>query len=261
MGEILSTDLVSISKTLITAGVELSGVGLKLPPKLPRPMWSDVGERVGQLSSASQWAIGDWWNYGKHTYGDRAELINGSGWNGPSYETCEEYAKICRRYPESSMRIAELSFSHHKVVAWLAIDARQPLLQKALKEKLTVAELKAIARQVGGRGARDTGESETRESAPAGFDAADTPPESFDDVDTGFDAAPDGAQAVDAPEPRDKAEPIDFSTELLSVVTQLEELNRMCAATQMQRAWEASTAMQRRLARLDRLKDFMGCQR
>lgn len=92
--------------------------------------WQEFGEALGKLKSSSQWWIGDWWAYGEHRYGDRKAIVESDDWEGARYETCKNYASVCRVF-ETSLRNDLLSFSHHSIVVSLPEDWRTKLLDWA----------------------------------------------------------------------------------------------------------------------------------
>lgn len=92
--------------------------------------WQEFGEALGKLKSSSQWWIGDWWAYGEHRYGDRKAIVESDDWEGARFETCKNYASVCRAF-ETSLRNDLLSFSHHAIVVSLPEDWRTKLLDWA----------------------------------------------------------------------------------------------------------------------------------
>src|ERR1700730_11775472 len=98
-------------------GAEICATGLKLPDSLDLDQWKAIGIKLCTIDSAMQWAIGDWWAYGHHTYGKRK-----------AYATAKElpyqFGSLMNlgsvaRSVKSSFRNEVLSFSHHVQVAAL----------------------------------------------------------------------------------------------------------------------------------------------
>jgi hypothetical protein len=58
------------------------------------------------------WAIGDWWAFGEHRYGERAAIVKSEEWEGPAFQTCMNAAWVCRRF-ETSSREEVLSYRTH----------------------------------------------------------------------------------------------------------------------------------------------------
>src|SRR4051794_20519265 len=88
-------------------------IGLNLPKNLSFEDWRDIGRQIGRASSRLQWQIGDWWIYGEHRYGERRALIEADIWDGPAFQTCMNWASVCRAFPTSRRREV-LTFGHHE---------------------------------------------------------------------------------------------------------------------------------------------------
>jgi hypothetical protein len=48
---------------------------LRLPEGLSADDWRALGEQLGRAERSVMWWIGDWWAYGEHRYGDRADIV------------------------------------------------------------------------------------------------------------------------------------------------------------------------------------------
>ena len=77
------------------------------------------------------WAIGDWLNYGERRYGETFA----QGVNGYSVQTQMNAKWVSSRY-EFSMRIENLSFTHHQIVAALPIEERKQPARKPIRYTL-----------------------------------------------------------------------------------------------------------------------------
>jgi hypothetical protein len=97
-------------------GCKFTATGLELPADLTEAEWLAAGQALTALHGSWQWALGDWWAYGEHAYGDRKALVESDDWTGPEYQTCKNIAAVCRCF-ERSRRRDRLSFSHHAEVA------------------------------------------------------------------------------------------------------------------------------------------------
>src|SRR4051794_37738054 len=106
----------------------VTAVGLALPDDLPEEAWWKVGLQLNRAASWTNWAMGDWYNFGSHRYGDRKALIESEEWTGPGYQACMDIAMVCRAFSETSRRREDLSFSHHREVTLLPRDAADRLL-------------------------------------------------------------------------------------------------------------------------------------
>ena len=105
-------------------------LGLKIPEGTTFEHWLALGKRLALADSVLAWRIGDWWDHGEHRYGDRISAVHASGWNGPSFGTCRNYATVARAF-KTSRRRDVLSFSHHQEVASLSSEDADRLLDWA----------------------------------------------------------------------------------------------------------------------------------
>jgi hypothetical protein len=111
---------------------DLSLTGLSLPDNLTHAQWVDVGHTLASSNSVLQLAIGDWWVFGSHKYGDRRTVVEVEDWTGPSFEICRNCADVSLALETS--RRSKISFSHHREVAALPLDEADALLAQP-KEK------------------------------------------------------------------------------------------------------------------------------
>lgn len=97
--------------------------GLRLHSDMPFDAWVAIGHRIGELSSASAWWMGDWLVFGEDSFGDRYKTA--VALTSLDYQTLRNYASVARRV-ETSRRRCGLSFQHHAEVAALP-EAEQEL--------------------------------------------------------------------------------------------------------------------------------------
>jgi len=110
------------SNILTVPFCQIHPVGLSLPEDLDCEQWLDVGLALGRVKGVLMWAVGDWWAFGEHRYGERAAIVKGEDWEGPKFQTCMNAASVCRRF-ETSCRQEVVSFGFHQEIA--AIDDDQ----------------------------------------------------------------------------------------------------------------------------------------
>lgn len=122
----------------------LTTVGWKLPTNLDEIDWMKCGKFLARTEAAIQWWVGDWWKYGvEREYGDGAELAERTGMD---LATIQTYAWVCGCY-EISIRIENVSFSHHRLVADLPPRERTRWLQRAARDGLSVSQMRALIQQ------------------------------------------------------------------------------------------------------------------
>lgn len=120
-------------------GAELSPTGLYLPTGLQFEEWKEVGQKLATLEQGIQWALGDWWAYGHHAYGDRADAAKKLPYE---FGSLMNLGRVARKVP-TSLRNEVLSFSHHEAVAKLeSDDQKKSWLERAARAKWPVHKLR-----------------------------------------------------------------------------------------------------------------------
>lgn len=109
------------------------------PSDLSFETWCSIVERLLPASQALQWWAGDLLLYGAHHY--RGALLEVVKLTGLSRDTILDYVRIAR---EVKYRRADVSYSHHRVVATLSPEDQRKWLDKAAEQKLSVKDLKAL---------------------------------------------------------------------------------------------------------------------
>jgi hypothetical protein len=105
--------------------------------------WKAIGVTLATMRGAVQFWIGDWLRFGenKNYVGsdkyDQAEELTGF-----KRGTLKVYASVAKNI-SPLMRINELPFQHHQLVASLAPKEQEGWLEKAVDEKMTVKALRA----------------------------------------------------------------------------------------------------------------------
>ncbi|MCH8151500.1 MAG: hypothetical protein IH830_03900 [Planctomycetes bacterium] len=148
---------------LALAHAAVTAVSLEVDAGITFERWSEVGRRLGQITSGVSWWVADWWAFGERKYGERAALRDDRGRiHGFKYESLMTYGSVARAFPETSNRFEALTFKHHLVVA--ALDDRQAWLKQAEEHGWSSGRLR-IEAQRGQRAAQ-------RKRLAAGVEAA-----------------------------------------------------------------------------------------
>jgi hypothetical protein len=127
---------------------ELTPVGLTLPENLEIEQWQEIGLALGRARGGLMWAVGDWWAFGEHRYGERAAVVKSDDWDGPAFGTCVNAATVCRRF-ETPSRDGVVSFRAHQAIAPIDDDEwRLKILAWAASEKPTFAALNQHIKEV-----------------------------------------------------------------------------------------------------------------
>lgn len=115
----------------VADGVSIRPTGLVIERELSISEWAVLGDRLGVLGKAIQFAIGDWLNYGEIKYGETYSQF--SELTGYKVETLQNIKFVAGRV-EISRRRESLTFAHHAEVAGLVPSEQDYWLDCAEKE-------------------------------------------------------------------------------------------------------------------------------
>lgn len=110
---------------------------------MPFADWENLGRQIGFISSAWQWWIGDWLNFGEMSYGEEAAQAvddRPSRYDiamritGLEQSTLQNYRSICAKVAKPRRR-RELNFAAHTAVASLEPEAQTEWLEKAVENQ------------------------------------------------------------------------------------------------------------------------------
>lgn len=124
---------------------------------LAYPGWVSAGRRLGEFGRRNQWWIGDWIRYGNTRWGEKyVEAAKITGYDGKSLRNM---AYVASRFALSRRR-DNLNWSHHAELAGLSQDDQDHWLERATRDRLSVADLRdllgALRRLAKAEAARDT---------------------------------------------------------------------------------------------------------
>jgi len=131
-------------KNLFPFQGKISRISLIIPNNLQYVEWENIGDYLKNIERSVQWWMGDWLNYGEHTYGEKYSQALYMG--EYEYQTLANFKWVSSRV-EFSVRTENLSWEHHKVVAPLIKKEQVFFLNIAVEEKLSVRELKELIRK------------------------------------------------------------------------------------------------------------------
>jgi hypothetical protein len=146
---------------------ELSQVAWTPHSEIGLAEWSAVGRRFGEIGRCSQWWLGDWIRYGNERFGERyTRAVKLTGYD---VQSLMNMVYVASRF-EISRRRENLSWSHHSAVASLEPDSQEHWLNRALEDKLSVADLRVElrGRRRALKAAQESGESPSAEVTCAG---------------------------------------------------------------------------------------------
>jgi hypothetical protein len=147
----------------LTAVGERPPLALELPPSTSFDEWVRIGRNLCLSSQALNWHIGDWWAFGDHRYGDRAQSA-AEGIFGREFQTLANLATVSRAV-ETSRRREHLSWTHHAEVASLPAEEADELLARAEREHLSTRALRCEVQAR--KAANDVGSGQEPEPQPS----------------------------------------------------------------------------------------------
>jgi len=124
---------------------------------LDQAEWLATGRRLGAIGRCSQWWIGDWIRYGASRWGER--YVEAARVTGYDVASLRNMAWVASRF-DPSLRSDKLTWSHHVLLAPLESEEQAQWLDRALRERLSVADLRLELRTTRGEGAKSSAASE-----------------------------------------------------------------------------------------------------
>jgi hypothetical protein len=114
-------------------------VGWIAPSDLDLAEWIAAGRRLGAMVRCSQWWLGDWIRYGNSKFGER--YTRASAVTGYDVQSLMNMVYVASRF-EFSRRRENLSWSHHETLAALDQEEQNVWLERAVADRLSVADLR-----------------------------------------------------------------------------------------------------------------------
>jgi hypothetical protein len=114
---------------------------MKLHPEVAQ--WIDKGIALTQAASDHQWAVADWMLWGEDHIQIKQAYDIAERATGYKRKTLQEWAYVARHV---SIRMENLTFGHHQVVAALLPDAQKYCLEYAVTNNLPIGDLREMAR-------------------------------------------------------------------------------------------------------------------
>ena len=121
-----------------TRNVNLTEVGLTVVGEITFDEWLDLMQTLVRLETAFQFAIGDALVFGEARFGEK--YSQAMEVTGLSYQSLANMVWVAKHVPLAN-RIANLSWTHHRVVASVEPADQLPLLAMALDQGLSATGL------------------------------------------------------------------------------------------------------------------------
>jgi len=103
--------------------------------------WKARGQILAAHTSSALFELGDWFLEGAEKYAENIEEAALA--SGMSVQYLRNIAVVCRRFPKDQ-RKELLSFEHHRLLAPVADEQLEPIVQRIVKEELSAAALRQI---------------------------------------------------------------------------------------------------------------------
>lgn len=130
-------------RTLDLKNFSLGPTGLTVTGEPTLEEWAGIGELLRTLEHGLQWAVGDWICAGEGRFGEQAsQILDHTAW---SVRTAAVYRWAASRVPPENRR-ADLTFSHHLVIADLPPDEQRAWLEKAAAPEAAGSEMWSVQR-------------------------------------------------------------------------------------------------------------------
>jgi hypothetical protein len=107
--------------------------------ELEHAEWLATGRRLGAIGRCSQWWVGDWIRYGTARWGEK--YVEAARVTGYDVASLRNMAWVASRF-DLSLRSDKLSWSHHVLLAPLEPEEQSHWLERAERERLSVADLR-----------------------------------------------------------------------------------------------------------------------
>jgi hypothetical protein len=162
------TPKISNDRRRSTGAQRASGFAIAWAPErdLERPEWIQWGCRLGTMSRVSNWWVGDWLQYGTSRWGEKySEAARITGYD---VKTLRNIVYVAKRF-DLSRRRDKLTWSHHAEVAVLEPDEQDKWLDRAIVDRLSVADLRTELRSLqraSRRAAADNSEPDSSDAQP-----------------------------------------------------------------------------------------------
>jgi hypothetical protein len=134
----MTTDIGHDGRHGISAGRECASA-FQLRKGMSFKEWATLGGRLGHVSSASAWALGDWLLFGQRSFGQRYRAALQE--TNLDYQTLRNYAWVASRI-DPLRRHDGLSFQHHAEVASMPEPEQELWLRRAETEHWSRNELR-----------------------------------------------------------------------------------------------------------------------
>jgi len=107
---------------------------------MPASEWLTQGRRILAVGRAWRWWLGDWLLFGERYHARHLEELDLGGHDPATVAACMD---VARRFPPAARR-AGLAWGHHAAVVVLDDQEAERLLDRAERDGLRVADLRAL---------------------------------------------------------------------------------------------------------------------
>ena len=133
-----------------STGVRTRGTDVQLTPvswipalRMDENRWIEYGKRLGRAGNGTSWWLGDWLRYGSVRFGEKYALA--ARITGYDVQTLMNYAYVAA-HVATRQRRPDVSWSHHAEVAKLDHRMQAAWLDRAVRQRLSVKDLRLMLR-------------------------------------------------------------------------------------------------------------------
>ena len=105
--------------------------------------WREHGRVLAEADRVQQWSVGDWLLSGEQLTGRKLYPEAEAIFTGYRRQSLKQFARVARRYP-ACIRIHDLSWAHHQLVAGYSLPDRQEMLEQARKHGYSLSKFRAV---------------------------------------------------------------------------------------------------------------------
>jgi len=141
----MTTEIIPLQELTIATDIgTLTSVSWE-PPKdgLAYEQWESIGYTLQRMDGSIAWWLGDFLNYGEHTYGEKyAQVVEATGW---AVQRLKDYCWVAANV-DKSLRNDKLSWTHHRHVAHLDTMSQKHYLGLAARNGWSTAQLRHVVK-------------------------------------------------------------------------------------------------------------------
>lgn len=126
-------------QSMVIGAFQFGRSGLQVTGAPSREQWESIGSTLLLMAHGGQWWIGDWLNIGERQWGKTYQDV--AAQMGYKARTLKDWAYVARNV-DSSIRIDELTFGHHQLIASMPQRDQVKWLRKAIENDWSISQMR-----------------------------------------------------------------------------------------------------------------------